>query len=257
MATAPRRAARSPAMKRAEPVPTRERRAANQTPTRTAETALVNKRLAIEYLDINDIVPYEWNPRQNAEAVKSVVASIRLTQGMAMPVVIDANNVLVAGHTRVEACKQLGIDHVPVVRLDHLTPEAINAFRVIDNKVSEQAKWDFDLLAGEIGKLESMGLNWTEFGWNQAEIDCMAQLVASDCLSTDSLAPVAQEAAAQATSQAIRRAPRTARMVLGELVFFVPIEQYNAWVRGLRELHNFNEEDMAEDVKRRLGMLEV
>jgi ParB-like chromosome segregation protein Spo0J len=215
---------------------------------------LNTRRLRIEYLDINDIVPYEWNPRQNAEAVQSVANSIRLTQGMAMPVVIDADNVLIAGHTRVEACKLLGIDEVPVVRLSHLTPEQINAFRIIDNKVAEQAKWDHDLLAGEIAKLDGL-FDWTSFGWSQGEIDCMSQLVAADCLNTESLAPVAQQAARTATAAAGSRAPRQARIVIGDIVTYIPIDAYRPWATGIRELCDFNDDAIAAEVKRRLGII--
>lgn len=237
MATASRRArgARTPA-------------AAAQAPQAPAN--LSARRLTLEYLDINDIVPYEWNPRQNAEAVQSVANSIRHTEGMAMPVVVDANNVLVAGHTRVEACKLLGIDEVPVVRLTHLTPEQVNAFRVIDNKVAELAKWDHELLAGEFSKLDGL-FDFTGFGWTQGELDCMSQLVAADCLSTETLTPVAQAATRQAT--AATRAPRQARIVIGEIVTFIPIENYRNWATGIRELCDFNEDAIAAEVLRRLG----
>ncbi len=229
---------------------------ARRAPARTGAAAapVPFNRLTMEYVRIEDIVPYEWNPRQNAEAVKAVAASMTLTQGFAMPVVVDANNVLVAGHTRIEAAKLLGYVDAPVVRLSHLTPEAINAFRVIDNKVSEQAKWDYDLLAGEIGKLKDMGLDFTEYGWTQGDLDCMAELVSADCLLAETLAPVADAAAAEASAAAGRRAPQQARFVLGELVFFLPIERYRVWADGIRQLNNFNDEDIAADLQRRLGI---
>lgn len=252
MATTARRAVRAPVAPAAAPrVPAAPPRRAPRTTAPTAPAPAFN-RLNIEYLDINDIVPYEWNPRQNADAVKSVAASMRLTQGFAMPVVVDANNVLIAGHTRIEAAKSLGLLEAPVVRLTHLTPEQVNAFRVIDNKVSEQAKWDFDLLAGEIGKLRDSGLDFTDYGWAQADLDCMSQLVAEDCLSVETLAPVANEAAA--TASAGRRGPQHARFVLGEVVFFIPMERYRAWAEGVRQLNGFNEDDIAADIQRRLGI---
>ncbi len=244
--------ATAPAASLARPPARRPARTA--TPTPTTEQAAPTHRLRIEYLDINDIEPYEWNPRQNAEAVKAVAASMKLTGGFAMPVVVDANNVLVAGHTRIEAAKSLGYVDAPVVRLTHLSPEAINAFRVIDNKVSEQAKWDYDLLAGEIAKLEGLGLDFTEFGWTQGDLDCMSQLVSADCLSVDTMEPVASAAAAEASAAAGRRGPQHARFVLGELVFFLPIERYRSWADGVRQLNNFNEEDIAADIQRRLGI---
>jgi ParB-like chromosome segregation protein Spo0J len=204
-------------------------------------------------MDINDIVPYEWNPRQNAEAVAAVAASMRLTGGFAMPVIIDANNVLIAGHTRIEAGKSLGLSEAPYIRLEHLTPEQVNAFRVIDNKVAEQAKWDFDLLAGEISKLGDMGLDWTQFGWSQGEIDCLSDMVAGDCLETAALNEGAETATA---GHQQRRAPTQVRFVLGEISFFVEAVHYRAWADGVRSLHNFGEQEIVADLKNRLGILE-
>lgn len=236
MATSPRR--RTPA-------PVRTINAAAKPP-------LTIHKISMEWMPIEEIVPYDWNPRQNAEAVQSVAESIRLTQGFAMPVVIDADNVLVAGHTRVEAAKLLGLSEVPYVRLTHLSPEAIAAFRMVDNKVAEQAKWDHELLAGEIAKLEGSGINFTDFGWSQGELDCMSQLVAADCLSVETLVPVAQEATQRAT--AVSRAPTQARIVVGDFVTYVPMNIFRPWSTGVRELCDFNDEAIAAEIKRRLGI---
>lgn len=212
----------------------------------------IHARVNFEYVDINDITPYPFNPRDNEKAIPAVASSIR-SFGFLVPCVVDANNVLVAGHTRVEAAKLLGMSEVPCIRAEHLTQDQINAFRLIDNKVSESASWDFDLLAGEISKLEGMGLDWTQFGWNQEEIDCLTEVVASDCLEAQQVAAQAQ---AEAGSVQSRRSPATTRFVLGELVFFIPASEYRIWVDGIRQLHDFNEVQMINDIKRRLGILE-
>jgi hypothetical protein len=239
---------------------TRQTRA--RTPTRSSSEVstapnpapFVPRRIVMDYIDINDIVPYDWNPRDNSKAVQSVANSIRLTHGMAQPVLLDADNVLVAGHTRVEACKSLGITEVPYVRLAHLTQDEINAFRIIDHKVAEAAEWDHAMLASEINKLESAGIAWTDYNFTQADIDCMAQLVADDCLNTDTLAPVAQAAATTATRNAASRAPARARFVLGEIVFYLDINEYRPWVTGVRELCGFDEGAIAAEIMRRLGI---
>jgi hypothetical protein len=209
-------------------------------------------KLKLEYVDINDITPYEYNARDNAKAIAAVAASIR-TFGFIIPIVIDNDGVLAAGHTRVEAAKTLGMMEVPAVRADHLTPEQIDAFRLIDNKVAEIADWDFALLAGEMQKLEGL-FDMTEFGWTTQEIDCLSSMVADDCLTTAGLggASATDEERGQPAG---RRAPTQARFVLGELVFFEPAESYRNWVDGLRRLHNFDEAAIAEDLKRRLGIL--
>lgn len=218
----------------------------------TDDLQLARARRQLEYVDVNDIIPYPYNPRDNEKAIPAVAASIKAF-GFLVPCVIDADNVLVAGHTRTEAAKILGLLEVPCIRAADLTQEQINAFRLIDNKVAEQASWDFDLLAGEIGKLGDLGLDFTEFGWSQEEIDCLSEVVASDCLTDTQAAQVAEEGTTQASN---RRSPTTARFVLGEVVFFIQASHYRSWVDGLRQLHDFNEERIAEDIKRRLGILE-
>lgn len=232
------------------------RRAAAPAPVavRAAPAPLGQHRLVIEYLPIDDIVPYDWNPRDNADAVQSVANSIRLTEGFGMPVVIDADNVLIAGHTRVEAAKLLGMTEIPAVRLSHLTQAQIAAFRVVDNQVASLAKWDHEMLAGEIGKLKESGIDFTDYGWSQGELDCMSQLVAADCLAVETLAPVAQEATQRAGN--VSRAPTTTRIVVGEFVMYVPSHVYRAWATGMRELCDFNEDAIAGEVKRRLGIPE-
>lgn len=97
-------------------------------------------------LSIHDLVPYENNPRNNLEAVEYVANSIEKF-GFKVPIVVDTNNVIVAGHTRYMASKKLGLETVPCIVADDLTEEQIKAFRLADNKVSEIATWDDELLA--------------------------------------------------------------------------------------------------------------
>lgn len=218
------------------------------------QTEADNRHLRIEmqYFDINDIVPYAYNPRDNEAAIESVANSIKLV-GFRVPVVIDANNVLVCGHTRVEAAKRLGLAEVPAVLAGDLTEDQINAFRLIDNKVAELAKWDFDMLAGELSKLQGSGLLLTDFGWSQEELDCLTDVVASDCLNTDGLVDLdAQERLRRIE----RRAPSTARFVLGEVVFFIPATDYRRWVDSLRTQYDYNEAEIIAALKQRLGITE-
>jgi ParB-like chromosome segregation protein Spo0J len=204
----------------------------------------------LEYRDITELKNYEFNPRDNAPAIESVANSIR-TFGFLIPVVVDLDNVLIAGHTRVAAATQLGMHEVPVVQVGHLTEDEINAFRVIDNKVAELAKWDFDLLAGEISKLQGSGLTLTDFGWSREEIDCLTDVVADDCLNTEGLVDMGARDRIRRTE---RRAPATARCVIGELVFFLPASDYREWVNGVRTLCDYNEQEITLELRRRLGM---
>ncbi len=210
----------------------------------------IHKQLTWEYVDIHDIVPYDYNPRDNEKAIPEVMESIKLV-GFVIPVVIDTNNILVAGHTRIEAAKLLGMEYVPAIRANHCTKEQLDAFRLIDNKVSESASWNFDLLGAEVAKLADSGIEWTKYGWSQEEIDCLSDVVAGDCLTPTQAAP---EAAGNEASN--RRAPINARFVLGEFVFFIPLTAFRTWADGIRQLHDFNETAIINDIKRRLGVVE-
>jgi hypothetical protein len=173
--------------------------------------------------------------------------------GFIIPVVVDENNVLIAGHTRIEAAKTLGIAEAPAIFASHLSEEQANAFRLIDNKVAELAKWDFDLLSGELNKLENSGIPFTDFGWTRAELSCLQNMVTDDCLSTDNL--VTEEDRQRISTQE-RRTPTTARFVLGEHVFFLPMEVYRTWVDQLREEADYNDARITEILKERLGVEE-
>lgn len=116
---------------------------------------------------INELKPYEKNPRRNDDAVKYVAASIK-EFGFKVPVVIDKDNVIVAGHTRWKAAKQLHLESVPCIIAADLTDEQIKAFRLADNKVSEAAEWDFDLLNAEITDI--FDIDMTNFGFDEAEL---------------------------------------------------------------------------------------
>ena len=117
---------------------------------------------------VKDLIPYEKNPRNNKKAVKYVANSIR-DFGFKVPIVIDKDNVVVCGHTRLLASKQLNIDEVPCIIADDLTDEQIKAFRLADNKVSESAEWDYDLLQGELDNLLTFDMEDYNFSFIDEE----------------------------------------------------------------------------------------
>ena len=114
---------------------------------------------------IADIHAYENNPRKNDNAVDAVAASIK-NFGFKQPIVIDKNNVIVAGHTRVKAALKLGLTEVPCVIADDLTDEQVKAFRLADNKTAELAEWDLDKLSEE---LKFIDMDMEEFGFEDLE----------------------------------------------------------------------------------------
>lgn len=128
---------------------------------------------------LGEIMPYEKNPRKNEEAVKYVAESIK-EFGFKVPIVIDKDNVIVAGHTRYKASKLLGLGEVPCIVADDLTEEQIKAYRLADNKVAEKAEWDFDILAEEMEDLLNLDFDMTLFGFELDEPEEVQEVVEDD-----------------------------------------------------------------------------
>lgn len=120
-------------------------------------------KLKVEYRNIADLNPYENNPRLNDGAVDAVAASIK-EFGFKVPIVVDSDGVIVTGHTRLKAAKKLGIDTVPVIVADDLTPEQVKAFRLADNKTGELAQWDLDKLDIELDGIDEIDMG--DFGFD-------------------------------------------------------------------------------------------
>lgn len=116
----------------------------------------------------SELVPYERNPRNNDEAVDAVAASIK-EFGFKVPIIVDKDGVIVAGHTRLKAAKKLGLEEVPTITADDLTPEQVKAFRLADNKTAELAGWDFDLLDEELAELGNIDMSLFGFDINAVE----------------------------------------------------------------------------------------
>lgn len=136
---------------------------------------IVNKK-------IDDLIPYENNPRNNDDAVEFVANSIK-EFGFKVPIIIDKNNVIVAGHTRYKASQKLGLETVPCVVADDLTEEQIKAFRLADNKTAEIATWDYDLLEKELADL--VDFDMSDFGFDIFEEDTTIEDVNEDNYNAD------------------------------------------------------------------------
>lgn len=118
--------------------------------------------MEVKSMSIDDIRPYENNPRDNDDAVDSVANSIK-EFGWQQPIVVDKDMVIIVGHTRYKAAKKLGMDKVPVVVASELTPEQVKAYRLADNKVGELADWDMEKLNTELDGIEDIDMS--EFGF--------------------------------------------------------------------------------------------
>lgn len=118
--------------------------------------------MQITELRVDDLIPYENNPRHNDNAVEIVAQSIK-DFGFKVPIVVDHNLIVVTGHTRLKAAQRLGMETVPCIMADDLTPEQIKAFRLADNKTSEYATWDFEKLEQELRDLDAMDFDMSVF----------------------------------------------------------------------------------------------
>ena len=116
--------------------------------------------MRIEEISIESLKPYENNPRINDQSVDAVANSIEAF-GFRVPVIVDKDNVIIAGHTRHKAALKLGLKSIPCIRADDLTPEQVKAFRIADNSAGEASQWDFDKLEIELGEIN---LDMGDFG---------------------------------------------------------------------------------------------
>lgn len=115
----------------------------------------------IEMVPIESVIPYARNPRHNNEAVSGVVSSIK-EFGFRQPIVVDKDNVIVVGHTRLLAAQRLGYKEVPIHRAENLTEQQVKAYRIADNKTNEAAQWDKELLLLEIEEVGGLFTGFTE-----------------------------------------------------------------------------------------------
>lgn len=122
--------------------------------------------MQIDYIPVEEIKPYENNPRSNDSAVDAVVASIK-EYGFKVPIVVDKNNVIITGHTRLKAAQKLKLSMVPVIIASDLSPEQARAYRLADNKTAELAEWDIDMLEAEL--LELIDFDMSIYGFDNID----------------------------------------------------------------------------------------
>lgn len=132
-----------------------------------------------EMRKVETLIPYINNPRNNDAAVDAVASSIK-NFGFKVPIVIDAKNEIINGHTRLKAAKKLGLTEVPVIVADDLTPEQVKAFRLADNKVSELATWDDTLLSQELEELQGLDFDMSAFGFEVDDLKGVSDVEEDD-----------------------------------------------------------------------------
>jgi DNA modification methylase len=123
----------------------------------------------IQWFLIDDIHPYERNPRRNTKAVGKVADSLK-TYGWQQVIVVDTEHTIIAGHTRWLAAKKLKMERVPVLVANNLTPEQVKAYRIADNRLSEEAEWDADLLRQELASLKELNVDLSLTAFSEIEL---------------------------------------------------------------------------------------
>jgi len=129
--------------------------------------------MEVKLVKIDDIKPYESNPRINDPAVDAVAASLR-EFGFRQPIVVDEAGVIIVGHTRWKAAKKLGLAKVPVHMAKDLTPEQIKAYRIADNQTASIAEWDYELLPIELKDLQAADFDLDLLGF---DAEALAQML--------------------------------------------------------------------------------
>lgn len=142
--------------------------------------------MQIHEILLEDLREYENNPRNNDGAVQAVADSIKQF-GFKVPIVIDSDNIIVAGHTRLKAARLLGLETVPCIIAADLTPEQVKAFRLADNKTGELAEWDLPALEIELAELSEMSLDFdmSDFGFDLSENEEPQEIVEDDVPEVD------------------------------------------------------------------------
>lgn len=119
----------------------------------------MSEKIDLRYQKVSELKAYANNPRDNnPKAVKAVADSIQ-EFGFRSPILVDENNEIIAGHTRLLASKQLGIEEVPTIVVSDLTEEQITAYRIADNKTNELSQWDDTKLRAELDKIQEIPMD--------------------------------------------------------------------------------------------------
>lgn len=135
----------------------------------------MNAELQVEYAPIEDILEFFGNPRAHSKAQVEQIARSIGAFGFLVPVLVDDSNTIIAGHGRILAARHLGLKVIPVIRADHLTPDQVRAYRLADNKLTDNSDWDDDLLRVQVEYLVNADIDFSPdlTGFSTPEIDLL------------------------------------------------------------------------------------
>ena len=144
----------------------------------------------IEQWPLARLKPYERNPRLHSDDQVAKVAASIASYGWTVPLLVTEDGEVIAGHGRLLAARHLGLTEVPVIRLSHLSPEQVRAYRVADNQLVLAGAWDEELLAAELHALNAAGFDLDLTGFDQEELDrLLAPLDEGDGLAGEDVIP--------------------------------------------------------------------
>lgn len=193
----------------------------------------------IEVWPIEKLIPYERNARTHSpEQVAQLAASIA-EFGFVNPILVDSDDGVIAGHGRLAAARDLGMEEVPVVVLDHLTSAQRKAYVIADNKLALNAGWDMSLLQEEVMSLNMSDFTLTILGFDEEEI---SSLLDEDDLEDGINAPDPVDVREDADTQ----------VVIGSYRFPLERHLYMQWRDDIREQVGYEEEDIKAEIRRRL-----
>jgi len=197
----------------------------------------------IEVWPIEKLVPYERNARTHSAAQVAQLAASIIEFGFVNPILVDTGAGVIAGHGRLAAAKDLGLKEVPVVVLDHLSPEQRKAYVIADNKLALNAGWDMSLLQEEVIGLQLADFDLTLLGFDESELE---SLLGDDDLEDGVDATAGNDQLENADTQ----------VVVGSYRFALERDVYLQWRDAIREQVGFEENDIEAEIRRRLQISE-
>lgn len=134
----------------------------------------------LQFWSLEKLKPYERNSREHSpEQIKRIAESMK-TFGFTNPILVDGDNGIIAGHGRLSAAKELGLDKVPVIQLEHLTDEQKRAYVIADNKMAELSNWNIETLKSELSELKELNFDLNMTGFQSFEIDSLLNVDLND-----------------------------------------------------------------------------
>lgn len=153
----------------------------------------ITKAKNIELLALDALTPYDKNARLHTRSQIEKIAKSIAAFGFNNPILIDSDQGIIAGHGRLEAAKFLGLESVPVIRLDHLSDKERRAYILADNRLADLSQWDEELLGQEVAALQEAALDLDAMGWTEDELEALIAGLDDIEPTEDDLSSIADE----------------------------------------------------------------